>query len=125
MLAREEVLDRVVDDSHDDWQWDGGTMSSDMLQQAMSACPARRTCAEDGVVAEAWAVAVEVYQRVCAAFAWAANQRVANDTESAMQMDDDGRRNSSGRDNGVHDEDDDTNDTKGITKRPRQRPSQR
>lgn len=74
---REIELDEVTQQSYDNWQWMGGTVTGNMVHRAVQACPARRTCADDGVVAEAWAVAAETDPRICGAFAWAANPTTA------------------------------------------------
>lgn len=84
----------------------GGTVTGDTVHRAVQACPARRTCADDGVVAEAWAAAAEIDPRMRAAFAWAANQRLANEKDSgARHQDDDdgsGRANENGGDDQRH-----------------------
>lgn len=62
----------------------------------------RRACAEDGAVAETWvAAAAAVDPRICAAFAWAASQRLANDRQNALLTDDGGASNNSVEDSDV------------------------
>lgn len=51
--------------------------------------PGAQKCADDGVVAEAWGAATAADPRVCAAFAWTANQRLANNTENTPSSHDD------------------------------------